>query len=232
MAIPASGVVSNGYMRADGVAIPANNAVSGTPPNLSTSIFLRGASTFGGTGGGTATLIAANIPSLTSTGTVTNTGTTVATNTGTEGSHTHGAGSYTTNASLTGSTTFASSGHDHYGTTGYADQQYICQPGGATNISVPNRAIGGSPGYGSPGQVIVNHTSGPLATASVGISNGGITGTSGTPTATHLHTIPILTVNSGQAVSVTSTGTSGSATGNAFNVVPNYIDVIYLVRVN
>jgi hypothetical protein len=63
MAIPASGVVSNGYMRADGTAIPASNAVSGTAPDLSGSIYLRGSTSYGGTGGtNNTTLSDVNLP--------------------------------------------------------------------------------------------------------------------------------------------------------------------------
>ena len=136
MAIPSSGVVSNGWMRADGAVIPGiTNTVSGTTPNLSSSIYLRGATTYSGTGGSnTQTLTTTQLPahthsatglSVTGTnGTSSVTGTaaaqTISGTIATEASHTHGAGLFATTvgvaggtASLTGDTTFASSSHTH-----------------------------------------------------------------------------------------------------------------------
>ena len=51
MAIPASGVASNGWQRCDGAAIAGSQTLSGTTPNLSGSIFLMGSTTYGTTGG-------------------------------------------------------------------------------------------------------------------------------------------------------------------------------------
>jgi hypothetical protein len=246
MAVPASGAASNGWQRADGAAIAGGSTLTGNTPNLSTSVFLRGATTYGGTGGGTVSLARSNIPDLTSTGT-----------SGAGSAHSHGAGTYTSNSSLTGTTTFATSGHKHgiahvhqWGVVqGAANNFKFFNNAAIANNSDPSDSYGNSstPGIGvslGGGATLLDifanrspqYTSNPAlcndgssgvasksdgadASSSVGISNGTITGTSGSESA-HTHSL-----------SVASTGTSGSATGNAFNVVPNYIDVIYLIRV-
>jgi hypothetical protein len=221
MAIPASGVVSNGYMRADGVAIPANNAVSGTPPNLSGSIFLRGATTFGGAGGGTASLVAANIPqvstSYTPAGTV-------------DISHTHGSsgvtGTVDSNAlgthvhGLTGVGTSNPGNHDHG-----LNPQMVSLVGGT--LSGGLYTVGATPLRYVDTQLQGGHTH-------------TLTGnTDSSPSLTHGHTFSSGSA-AGQTLGVTNkslsgtpaTITVGSGSPTAFNVIPNYIDVIYLVRVN
>jgi len=67
---PASGVIKNGFMRADGSTVPSGQ---GSPlagkilPNM-TNRYLKGSTTSGNTGGGnTVTLAASNIPSLSGT---------------------------------------------------------------------------------------------------------------------------------------------------------------------
>jgi hypothetical protein len=205
MAIPNSGDVSNGYMRCDGVTIPGGNKVSGTPPNLSTSVFIRGATTFGGTGGGTATLTSASqIPTITSTGTVTNTGTTVATTTGAGSAHSHGPGTYNTGVN---------GAHSNHAI--YSRQANYFQAGANRNGLTADDP-------GGPGSTYVDPGLGD------GTHSHDITLGNSASESSHTHSIPSLTVNSGQTVSVTYTNASPSP----FNVVPNYIDVVYLIRVS
>jgi hypothetical protein len=224
MAIPASGVVSNGYMRADGVAIPGGNKVSGTPPNLSTSVFLRGAATFGGAGGGTASLVAANIPqvstSYTPAGTV-------------DISHTHGASSVTgtvdaTNLTHThtysGTTTTTGSSHAHdFLLPGAGGNPGI---GGANNSdSVPANVANAYAGVGT-GQSTHTHTYSGTTDNNNGTLNHGHTFSSGSAAGQTLGT-------TNKSLSGTpATITVGSASPTSFNVIPNYIDVVYLIRVS
>lgn len=222
MAIPASGVVSNGYMRADGVAIPANNAVSGTPPNLSGSIFLRGATTFGGAGGGTASLVAANIPqvstSYTPAGTV-------------DISHTHGS------SSVTGTVDAANLSHTHtltgVGTSNPGNHNHGFGGGQMVNLAFGNLSGGIYQSGGT--QLRYNDT----------INDGGHTHTltgstdGASVSMNHGHSFSSGSA-AGQTLGTTNkslsgtpaTITVGSGSPTAFNVIPNYIDVIYLVRVN
>lgn len=219
MAIPASGVVSNGYMRADGTAIPANNTVSGTPPNLSTSIFLRGATTFSGTGGGT--LSAANIPqistSYTPAGSV-------------DISHTHGS------SSVTGTVDSNALGTHTHGLGSV----------GTSNPGNHNHGLGSSQnininGVGSlSGGVYQTGGTGFFFTTTV--TEGGHTHTltgsmDASPSLTHGHTF-----SSGSAAGQTLGATSKSLTGTLATITvgsasptqfdPKYIDVVYLIRVS
>lgn len=69
--IPASGVVSNGWMRADGAAVPAAQVVTaGTlTPNLSDNRFIMGATTSGTTGGANSIIPAGTVSAPAFTGT-------------------------------------------------------------------------------------------------------------------------------------------------------------------
>jgi hypothetical protein len=161
MAIPASGVVSNGYMRADGVAIPANNAVSGTPPDLTGSVFLRGAATYGGTGGGSATLVSGNIPqvstSYTPAGTV-------------DISHSH------TSSTVTGTVGGSDGGHSHGMTWGAnSNAQFQNFSTNVENLGAVSWLGGGEHGHGfslsAAGQTLgatSKSLTGTLATITVG----------------------------------------------------------------
>lgn len=104
--IPASGVVSNGWMRADGAAVPAAQVVTaGTlTPNLSDSRFIMGATTSGTTGGANSITPAGSVTSSFS-------GTAVARNTWFSGSTYTPSG--TLNLSLNNSLTTYSVDHSH-----------------------------------------------------------------------------------------------------------------------
>jgi hypothetical protein len=209
MAVPASGSASFGWQRADGAAIAGGSTLSGTTPNLSTSVFLRGATTYGGAGGGTATLIAANIPSISSTGT-----------TGGGSVHSHGSGTLVNAASgVSGSVGGGDGTHTH--TISDPGHVHTC-PAWGVGANAANVASAQNSFFNT------NDTTSAVTGISVNATNSGhghgfsltaaaqaISGATASESA-HTH-----------SVTVTSTGTSGTA----FNVVPNYIDVIYLMRV-
>lgn len=217
MAIPNPGSVSNGYMRCDGTVIPNGNTVSGTPPNLSTSIFLRGATSFGGTGGGTASLVAANIPqvstSYTPAGTV-------------DISHTHGSSLVTGTVDATNLTHT----HTYNGSVDpVADHQHtlfvVAAAGSTFYVSktagpgVPENAT--TDPAGAHGHTYSGTTAGPSPSLNHGhtFSGGSAAGqTLGTTNKSLSGTLATITV--------------GSASPTSFNVIPNYIDVVYLIRVS
>jgi len=212
MSVPATGVVSNGWMRADGAAIPGGNTVSGTTPNLSNSVYLRGSSTYGGTGGSnTTTLTTTELPAHTHTNTFALGGTGVTTGTGTfaSSSHTHNmkhvhqwgyttlsANLYTMSTQSTATSTFTDSG-----------TFYLFAPANAgTSVSTLPIYIRSNIGAA--------YTGGVLA-APTGTGDSAVTAA---PSAT-------ATVTFGG--SIDSTGS-----GAAFSNEPNYINVIYMIRVN
>lgn len=195
---------ANGFVLCQGQTL-VSGAMSGlVVPNINAQVFLRGNSTSGTTAVGTSTqtLIAANIPSLTSTGTTTTTGTTVANTTGANSvNHTH------TWSGTTGNNN-SSLNHDHaYNLLTYAQD---AAAGGA------RFAISGFSAVATGGNFqSLDHTHNYSGTTSGDSPN-------------HTHSIPSLTVNSGMGVSVTTTGTSGSS----FAIEPKYINAVYLMRVN
>lgn len=214
MAVPASGVVSNGWIRCDGAAIPGGNTVSGTTPNLTTSIYLRGASTYGGTGGNnTTTLIEANLPAHTHANTLTNA--TVGSSSHTHSiAHTHQNGwfgtaggvninwqyaNYTNNSSSTGWS-------DDFGSGGRS----VLVSGGITYGGTGSSATVIIPGFAV--QAGATYTSGVLSAP----SGSGASAASGAPSAT-------------TTVGITN---ASIGSGTAFSNQPNYIDVIYMMRVN
>jgi hypothetical protein len=220
MAIPASGVVSNGYMRADGTAIPANNTVSGTPPNLSTSIFLRGATTFGGTGGSNTytpagTNSTSNVPAsgLGFSGSSTSYSVSVP-------GHYHGVGT------LTNSTTGAPSGQTAC-TDGSTRITHITQPpqtGNANGVWANTASLAASIVNTYPsdqGIYMPPHTH----------SISGNAGNTGGPNGDGAFTASGNNTPSG---SITGTATAAAQifTGTSGNNQPNYIDVVYLIRVS
>lgn len=212
MSVPATGVVSNGWMRADGAAIPGGNTVSGTTPDLSNSVYLRGSTTYGGTGGSnTTTLTTTELPAHTHTNTFALGGTGVTTGTGTfaKSDHTHNmkhvhqwgyttlsANLYTMSSQSTATTTFTDSG-----------TFYLFAPANAgTSVSTLPIYIRSNIGNA--------YTAGVLSAP----SGSGDTANTATPSAT-------ATVTFGG--SIDSTGS-----GAAFSNEPNYINVIYMIRVN
>jgi hypothetical protein len=188
-------------------ASPIWNAASRFLPNLSDSRFLIGATdtntgntTYAGTGSNTVTLAAGNIPSLTSAGTVTNTGTTVASTSGIQSAdHSH---------NFSGTTSSGST---------INNLRVETNVGGGTGTwdgHVPSRTntLSGAPnGTTFPGREHTHTYSGTTSGMSVN----------------HTHSIPSLTVNSGQTVSATYT----NASPTAISKLPQYLGTFYIIRV-
>lgn len=225
---------ANGFVLCGGQTIadatsPMNGAVV---PNINNSVFLMGSSTAGSTGGSnTTTLTTTQLPA-----------------------HTHGAGSFATSvgvtggtASLTGTTTFATSTHTHpfdhshqwgyvssaaiYGFasigTAYLDGSFTNATSGTAKImdTVPVNAVGGgfySPLFTNLGSTYF--TSGPtvdgtnLLTSTDGASASASVGISSTGAS----------ITGSNSV----TGTSASSgTGSSYDSRPNYISAVYLMRI-
>ena len=95
-----SGVVdSSGFMLADGAAVPAGNLVTGSVPNLTSGVFLRGSTSSGSGGSSSVTLTTAELPA----------------HSHTLSSHTHGV---THDHASKNTTTPSSTSHQHGGTSG------------------------------------------------------------------------------------------------------------------
>lgn len=201
MNVPTSGSVVDGYMRADGSTIPAGNKVSGTTPNLSNSIYLRGSTTYGATGGeNTKSLVLANLPSHTHTI-----------------NHDHAA--------------FNSSGHSANHSHGYTHDHPAFNIGGGDHghgISV--RKANWDAMHQANNTIAAGESDSANHTYNVG--GGG-----------HLHTVDV-PAHYGVTDGVSSdhthvidvpnfTGSSGAVgSGTSFSNEPNYVNVIYLIRVN
>ena len=204
-------------------ASPIWNAAGRHLPNLDDGRFLRGSTTAGTQGGSNSiTLTAGNIPSLTSSGSVTTTGSTVANTTGNESSHTHGVGSYRSNASLSNNTGYSKDTHFHELRTGTfsPDRRLVIQ---AVSAGGNNKLVQTNNNPSSDRNSITNS---PGGGSTITLNNSLITGTSGTGSS-HNHSIPSLTVNSGQSVSVTYT----NGTPTAISILPQYLNTFYIVRV-
>jgi hypothetical protein len=226
---------ANGFVLCQGQTLTAGVMIGAVIPNINNSVFLRGSSTSGGSGGSaTRTLVSGNIPTLTSTGTVTNTGTTVATNTGAGTNHFHGAsGLNYPGSGVTGSVGGSDGTHPH--TISDPGHFHTTSATGGLTIGVNASGHSDAPG-GSPfttntdtkgtGVSVVAGQGGHGHGFSLSASATGITGNTAGEAA-HTHPIPSLTVNSGQSVSVTYSNTASS-----FNIEPTYINAVYIMRVN
>jgi hypothetical protein len=215
---------ASGFVLCQGQTIVSGPMIGAVIPDISNSVFLRGSISSGSTIVGTSSrsLSPINLPTLTSTGTVTNNGSTIAANTLFEGAHTHSVGSYTASGSVNLT-------HSHG----------ISDPGHAHQVQTENTTHSA---FGSEPNIFGAVLTGGFVTSGfsgTGISindstnlnhSHSISGDSGAGS-NHQHSIPSLVVNSGQSVSVTSSGTNG-ATGLAFNIEPAYINAVYLMRVN
>lgn len=209
MAVPASGVVSNGWIRCDGAAIPGGNTVSGTTPNLTGSIYLRGASTYGGTGGNnTTTLSTTNLPSHTHANTLTN---------ATVGSSSH-AHNYS-HVHQWGNTEGTNEGGLLFKYLRSSSSTDINSSSIAGNNVVRQAAfpapLGGVNTW-SFAPTTDTLTSWFTSGVSAGVSGTGASANTGAPSAT-------------TTVGITNASTGS---GTAFSTEPNYINVIYMIRVN
>lgn len=219
MAIPASGVASNGWQRCDGAAIAGGSTLSGTTPNLSNSVFLMGSTTYGTTGGSnTTTLTTTQLPA-----------------------HTHDiAHSHSNTFALGGTTSFATTSHthgmDHVHQTLYSNDTRLYGPSSIAQGQVTSFTTGVS-GYGVNWTTTSDSSSGIFYRANSGytgalysakaVDSGGTVMTStGTPSATGTVTLS----GSVTALGTTASGSAGS--GAAYDSRPSFISIIYLLRVS
>jgi len=224
MTLPTTGNHVNGYALANGQNLSAitGAVVTGTAPSLHTSVFLQGSTTYGGAGGGTASLVAANIPqistSYTPAGTV-------------DISHSHGA------SSVTGTVDSNALGtHTHgLGSVGTSNPgNHNHGMGSAQNINI--NGVGSlSGGIYAGGGIGFFFTT----TVTEGGHTHSLTGSmDASPSLTHGHTFSSGSA-AGQTLGTTNkslsgtpaTITVGSGSPTAFNVIPNYVNVVYLIRV-
>lgn len=195
--IPGSGVVdANGWMRADGAAIPGGNTVTGTTPDLSNDSFIKGvtASTgSGGTGGGTANLTTVNIPG-----------------------HTHTFTSSGPNTNISGSSAPTTGGPSNNTTSS----------SGTHSHTIGSRRE--PPAWGGPANFsadMINH--------SVGNTQNTTTSSAGSHTHSmqnHTHTVSSHTHTLSNHYHTGITDSTGS--GTAFDIVPKYVNAVYLIKVN
>ena len=209
---------------------PMNTAVI---PNINNSVFLQGSSSAGGTGGSNSTtLTTTQLPA-----------------------HTHGAGSYSTSvgvtggtASLTGTTSFASTSHTHNmahdhqwifvdsNTNSYVQTTSSASQGTWTNSAATlyqgayqtiTTGAAASPAYyfnASLGQSM--YTSGALNPPGGSVGSA----TTGTPSATA--SVGISSTAASLTGSNSVTGTSSSAgSGTAYDSRPSYINAVFVMRV-
>ena len=221
-ALPGSGSVSSGWMRADGSVIPGGNLVSGTTPNLSGSVYMRGNSSYNPTpiGSNTTTLSAANLPA-----------------------HAHVMDhGHSDTFSVSGS--FASSGHthdmNHIHQTMYsnANAYYMPNISGASLTTFTTDQIVVSQNFldlhwsANNGQFFVyglnvSNINGPWYSARAVYTDGATLRTdTGGPSGTASGGI------SGSVTNMTGSTGNGPGSGTAFGIEPKYIDVVYLIRVN
>ena len=207
--VPIAGVVDiNGWMLCDGTAIPAGQKLSGSTPDLSNGVYLRGFTASGGALGGSNTLTAANLPShCHAVGTLVN---------APEAAHTHtksgGVTAYGTCAVALASGSAASAGgHTH---------SIACSHN--TPSTGTAHAVGGSP-------MGVSDTLVSRATDTQGAHTHTV---SGTTDIAHSHADTIA-YGAGSSHNHAISGSSAAfGSGTTGNNEPQYMNVRYLIRVN
>lgn len=184
MAIPTSGQQLFGWQRADGQPLASGSTLTGgNTPSLHSSVYLRGATSYGGTGGSNnTTLSSANLPP-----------------------HVHTIDHDHAGVTSTGMSANTTHGHD------VTDPEHFHTTSDTSGLSIGVNASGFSdaPG-GSPYSLNTD-------TKPTGLT----VNTSASIDHTHDVNLPNFTGNSG----------NGPGTTSAFTNEPNYIDVIYLIRV-
>jgi hypothetical protein len=208
--IPASGTVSNGFMRSDGVAVPSGHTVSGTTPNLTSGRFVYGTSgsgvganvaagATGGNAGNVRTLTPSELPSH-------NHPLTIATD---NAPHAHPA-----------STGNQSANHSHPASVNSNNAPHQHQE---TSVSVG----GGGPGVerfaASGTQAQPQNTVGANAPHAHPFSIG-------SNDANHSHPITVNANNAPHSHAGSSIGPQGS--GSSFSILPEYVAAVYLIRVS
>jgi hypothetical protein len=226
---------AKGWYVCDGAAVnnansPIWNAAGRNLPNLSDQRFLMGSSSAGGAGGSNANRDISHTHSVTSNVTAA----AITLTTANLPVHSHAKGTLASAVSLTGTTTFASASHAHKsGIVRRPDNLWEFES--YSTVIVSNTTVTGAlisveggarmlKGDSTRGLGPVNayRTDGPSATASVGISNGAITGS---------------TANAGSGTSFTPSLTNNAVTSGAmsanstFDILPQYLTTYFIIRV-
>jgi hypothetical protein len=204
MAVPASGSRSNGWQRADGAAIAGGSTLSGTTPNLSSSIYLRGATTYGGTGGSNTTLLTtAELPAHTH----------GVTDSGHFHSIAHDHGAFTSDAPSTSTTSGQSATHTH-------------------SIDYPLGAAGGA-GANPGANIGVQYTdnSGGITQWAQNGKQSGTNSADHTHTFSHTHQIDVPNFTGNSDTKTTGITINSTPAASSFTNEPSYVNVIYLIRV-
>jgi len=201
MTIPTSGSHLFGWQRADGQPLASGSTLTGgNTPNLTGSVFLRGFSSYGATGGANAKTIAlAELPAHS--------------HTITDPGHFHSIDHDHGNVTSTGMSANTTHGH------GVTDPGHFHTTTDTSGLSIGVNASGFSDAPGGSPYALNTDTK----------TTGLTVNTSASLDHTHDVNLPNFTGNSGSKVTGLTVNSTAAAT--AFDVQPNYIDVIYLIRV-
>lgn len=205
---PATGVIKDGFMRADGHIITAQNVADGSMLRVNTTLpdmrnkYARGNTTSGGTGGANTVTLAANqIPQL-------------------SGAFTSGVNSVGHTHTIT--TGGISANHTHSGSTGNDSPDHshnIWKKGQYEGIDTnPNYPLGAGPNY-SQGTISTHGASARHAHPF----------TTGTVSADHTHSGTTSGVSANHTHNTTVT--LGSASPSSVNNEPAYVEVVWVIRV-
>jgi len=246
---PATGVIKDGYMRADGGTVPACAdciiPAGSVLPDMRTK-YPKGGSTSGTAGGAnTVTIASSNLPTHTH-GYSTTTGTegshthAYSTTSGSGTSHTHGDGTYASASGAVTGTIGGSDGTHVHGDTGHAHSQYSDEgksvqevtagqgpaiPWNSGGIAMFTQSTG-------TGYAVINSTgSGHGHTFSLSYASNDVSGISGAE-ASHTHDVSG-TSNTGtlHSHSVSGTTDNGGFADTAMNNEPAYMEVVWVIRI-
>ena len=235
---PATGVIKDGFMRADGHTITAQNVADGSKlragtvlPNMTGGKYPRGNTTSGTTGGANTVTLAANqIPQLS--------GTFTSGNQSADHTHTGTTGGHSADHSHSGTTGTVSSDHVHGGSTSGVSVNHVHSIGYRTISSAKPPYDDGYTFKGidhTAGNTGVYSTSGFSADHSHSFTTGGISAnhnhgfSTGGVSANHTHSF---TSNGVSANHTHSTGvTLGYASPSAVNNEPAYVETVWVIRV-
>jgi hypothetical protein len=216
---------AKGFVLCQGQTLVAGSMTGAVVPNINNNVFLRGNSTSSGTvsGASAVTLSSGNIPQVstayTPAGSV-------------DISHTHGASSVT---GTVDSSALGTHTHSFSGTTGNNNSS-LNHDHTFLQLTFFGDAQAGSPRFAISGTVATN-TGGNNQSLDHTHNFSGTTGDS--PSLTHSHTFSSGSA-AGQTLGATSktlTGTGatitvGSSSPTSFDILPPYINAVYLMRVN
>jgi hypothetical protein len=217
-AIPASGVVLDGFMRCDGAAIPMGNTLVGSVPNLSDNRFVMGATSSGATGGNASNQVALATGNLPSHSHVMD--------------HGHG-NSFSINQT--------NLDHTHSGSTGTESANHDHSISGGAHTHGFNWGTDGAGGTGLIGSTFQTNASFEFSDAGGMVTTSGSShGHSiGTQSSNHTHSFstggPSISLNHNHGISGGVTNFSGNTgltgSGTPFDIRPLFVAAVYIIRV-